>query len=68
MDRIFSGGYICISLRQEFVEMAEEYRDNKLEEVMSQLEELGLWKEIERRVLPVYFYNKPGLLFLHQVQ
>ena len=64
---LFSGGYICNAMRQEFIDMSEEYNNNKLEDTMLQLEQSGLWKQIERRVLPTFFYSKPGVLFVHRV-
>ena len=54
-------------MRQEYINLSEEYNNNKLDNTMLDLEKSNLWKKIERRILPNYFNGKSGILFIHQV-
>ena len=44
-----------------------EYND-RLEPLMKQMEEEKLWTRLDRQVIPRFFLEKNGLLFVYQVR
>ena len=60
------GGFVCIVMREEYLQTVEEYKD-KLEPYMDLLEKNGKWKRILRDVVANYSFNKNGLVHLFRV-
>ncbi|XP_042209235.1 demethylmenaquinone methyltransferase-like isoform X4 [Homarus americanus] len=60
------GGLVVISMRLEFLETVEEYR-NRLEPHMNQLEQKGVWHKVARTVVPGYYCGKEGVVFSYRV-
>ncbi|XP_050704256.1 methyltransferase-like protein 27 [Eriocheir sinensis] len=61
-----NGGLVIISMRLEFLEIVSAYKD-KLEPYMDELEEDGKWRKVERRVVPNYFFDKEGVVYVYCV-
>ncbi|KAJ8307733.1 hypothetical protein KUTeg_014715 [Tegillarca granosa] len=59
-------GIIVIVMRQEYLENTEAYKD-KLETLMKKIENNGLWKKINRRVVEEYSFSKTGIIFVYKV-
>ncbi|KAJ8316642.1 hypothetical protein KUTeg_005808 [Tegillarca granosa] len=59
-------GIIVIVMRQEYLENTEAYKD-KLEPLMKKIENNGLWKKINRRVVEEYSFSKSGIIFVYKV-
>ncbi|XP_050724396.1 uncharacterized protein LOC127002461 isoform X2 [Eriocheir sinensis] len=60
------GGFVIIVMRHEFLQTVPSYKD-KLEPYMDQLEADGKWKKVERRIVPNYFCDKEGLVFVFRI-
>ncbi|XP_050724488.1 demethylmenaquinone methyltransferase-like isoform X7 [Eriocheir sinensis] len=61
-----NGGFVIIVMRHEFLQTVPSYKD-KLEPYMDQLEADGKWKKVERRIVPNYFCDKEGLVFVFRI-
>ncbi|XP_050395332.2 methyltransferase-like protein 27 [Patella vulgata] len=59
------GGLVCIAMREEYLSYVEDYK-NKLEPLMSQLENEGKWRRLSREVIPNYSFNKNGIVFKYE--
>ncbi|KAK3103111.1 hypothetical protein FSP39_016574, partial [Pinctada imbricata] len=59
------GGYGVIVIREEFLDSPE--YENSLENMMVELENIGIWKKIERSVVPKYFCHKSGVIYRFRV-
>ena len=57
---------MVIVMRLEYLSYVEEYKD-KLEPLMSTLEEKRVWKKIKRTIVPSYSFQKDGVVFVYQV-
>ncbi|XP_067657089.1 methyltransferase-like protein 27 [Haliotis asinina] len=60
------GGVICNVMREEYLNEVEEYREC-LEPLMNSLEKAGKWSLISRDVVPDYFIDLPGIVFMYNV-
>ncbi|XP_050708587.1 demethylmenaquinone methyltransferase-like isoform X4 [Eriocheir sinensis] len=61
-----NGGFVIIVMRHEHLQTVPSYKD-KLEPYMDQLEADGKWKKVERRIVPNYFCDKEGLVFVFRI-
>ncbi|XP_050724572.1 demethylmenaquinone methyltransferase-like isoform X6 [Eriocheir sinensis] len=59
-------GFVIIVMRHEYLQTVPSYKD-KLEPYMDQLEADGKWKKVERRIVPNYFCDKEGLVFVFRI-
>ena len=57
---------MVIVMRLEYLSYVEEYKD-KLEPLMNTLEVRGLWRKVERKIVPCYSFQKEGVVFVYQV-
>ncbi|XP_019635807.1 PREDICTED: Williams-Beuren syndrome chromosomal region 27 protein-like [Branchiostoma belcheri] len=60
------GGLICIAMREEFLHTVEAYR-GKLEPAMVALENKGCWERIARDIVPKFYREKDGVVFIYRV-
>ncbi|XP_035674639.1 methyltransferase-like protein 27 [Branchiostoma floridae] len=60
------GGLICIAMREEFLHTVEAYRD-KLEPAMVTLEEKGSWEQVARDIVPNFYRELNGVIFIYRV-
>ncbi|XP_046335031.1 methyltransferase-like protein 27 [Haliotis rufescens] len=60
------GGVICNVMREEYLVNVEEYREC-LEPLMNSLEKAGKWTLVSRDVVPNYFIDLPGIVFMYKV-
>ncbi|XP_078578489.1 methyltransferase-like protein 27 [Branchiostoma floridae x Branchiostoma japonicum] len=60
------GGLICIAMREEFLRTVETYKD-KLEPAMMTLEDKGSWEQVARDIVPKYYRDKDGVIFIYRV-
>ncbi|XP_050704254.1 uncharacterized protein LOC126989692 isoform X1 [Eriocheir sinensis] len=61
-----NGGFVIIVMRHEYLQTAPSYKD-KLEPYMDQLEADGKWRKVERRIVPNFFFDKEGLVYVFRV-
>ncbi|XP_035683268.1 uncharacterized protein LOC118420531 isoform X1 [Branchiostoma floridae] len=62
-----AGGYIIITLREEYLYIVEDYID-KLEPAMARLQDEGLWERVSRDVFKMYeVEDKDGITFVFKV-
>ena len=50
-------------MREEFIR-DDWYKD--LEPYMDELEKNGVWEKVLRKIIPGYFYEKQGLLYIYR--
>ncbi|XP_045619572.1 methyltransferase-like protein 27 [Procambarus clarkii] len=60
------GGLVVVVMRQEYLDNVEEYR-GRLETRMNLLEKSGQWHKVVRKMVPNYFCDKSGIIFVYQV-
>jgi len=60
------GGTIFIVMREEYLEYVEEYAQ-KLEPYMKELQSQGFWKQVSRKTVPEYSFNKNGVVYVYEV-
>ncbi|XP_076039173.1 methyltransferase-like protein 27 [Oratosquilla oratoria] len=56
------GGYVCIVMREEYLQYVEQYKD-KLEPYMQRMEKENKWKMVGRDIVENYSFNKNGIVF-----
>ena len=54
-------------MREEYLFIVKEYQ-NRLEPLMQQMENGGLWLMLERTVVADYAYGKNGIVFVFRVK
>ena len=59
---MYSGGVVCIVMREEYLQYVEQYR-GRLEETMKDMELKGMWQMVSRTVVPNYFFEDNGVVF-----
>ncbi|XP_067657672.1 methyltransferase-like protein 27 isoform X2 [Haliotis asinina] len=60
------GGIICIVMRETFLREVDEYKD-RLEPLMDSLEKDRKWRQVSRVIVPNYFIDIAGIVFLYCV-
>ncbi|KAK6184857.1 hypothetical protein SNE40_007224 [Patella caerulea] len=60
------GGYACFSTPEYVLRLSTELRDN-FEPLMEKYEKEGAWKRILKAVVPSYFDNKLGVLYVFRI-
>ena len=55
-----------ITMREENLWLVPEYKD-RLEPYMKQLEDGGMWIQLERTIIPEFFYHYNGVKFVFRV-
>jgi len=60
------GGTIFIVMREEYLSYVQQYV-GKLEPHMQSLQEKGFWKQVNRKIVPSYSFNKTGVVFIYEV-
>ncbi|XP_060072785.1 methyltransferase-like protein 27 [Ylistrum balloti] len=58
------GGFIILVMREEYLRHPE--YDGILEVLMENMEETGKWKTIKKRIIPKYFEEKEGAVFVFE--
>ncbi|XP_060074070.1 methyltransferase-like protein 27 [Ylistrum balloti] len=58
------GGFIILVMREEYLRHPE--YDGILEVLMENMEETGKWKMIKKRIIPKYFEEKEGVVFVFE--
>ncbi|KAK3096195.1 hypothetical protein FSP39_024296 [Pinctada imbricata] len=66
MVRITKSGHVVIVMREEYLDHVAEYKD-RLEPIMLELEDQGLWQLLQRNVVPNYSFDNNGVIFLFKV-
>ena len=64
---LFPGGVVIIVTRLEYLSYGEEYQ-GRLEPLMQQMEQEGLWRQLERTVVKEYSFCKNGIIFVFKVK
>ncbi|XP_076052050.1 methyltransferase-like protein 27 [Oratosquilla oratoria] len=59
------GGMVCISMRKEFTEEGGDYQH--LETRLHDLQQQRIWTKVSRKVVPNYFYNHDGVVYIYKV-
>ena len=59
---MYSGGLVCIVMREEYLQHVAQYRD-RLEETMKDMELNGMWRIVSRTVVPNYFFGDNGVVY-----
>ncbi|KAL3876952.1 hypothetical protein ACJMK2_034729 [Sinanodonta woodiana] len=60
------GGLVCISMREEYLQYVEAYKD-KLQPLMENLEREGKWHLYKKEYVPKYAFGKDGTVFQYVV-
>ncbi|XP_059139128.1 methyltransferase-like protein 27 [Physella acuta] len=60
------GGHVIIVMREEFLTIVAEYKD-RLEPHMKNLEQEGKWELVSRTVVPKYFLDYTGVIYIFKV-
>lgn len=60
------GGFICISMREEYLDHVKEYSEN-LVPLMNKLQEERKWTAVSKDITENYAYGKPGVTFQFKV-
>jgi ubiquinone/menaquinone biosynthesis C-methylase UbiE len=58
-----SGGNVILVMREEYLEYTTEYA-GKLEPLMQQMVQEGIWTQKLRLQIPNYSFNKTGIVFI----
>ncbi|XP_059139129.1 methyltransferase-like protein 27 [Physella acuta] len=61
------GGHVIIVMREEFLTTVAEYKD-RLEPHMKNLEQEGKWEPASRTVVPKYYFNYDGIVYVFKVK
>lgn len=56
------GGLVCMVVSAEYLDEVPEYR-NRLEPLMADMEQTGLWRLLSRTPTPNYYFNLPCVVF-----
>ncbi|XP_048746652.2 methyltransferase-like protein 27 [Ostrea edulis] len=59
------GGYIVNVMKERYLEIVSDYKD-RLEPLMKELEISGKWKRLSRKVIPNYFLEYSGVIYVYQ--
>ena len=61
-----TGGLVVIVMREKYLQEVAEYR-GRLEPRMKVIEERGLWRALERTIIPRYSFDNNGVIFVFEV-
>lgn len=59
------GGIVCIAMREAYLSTVADYRE-RLEPLMLEMEEKGVWRKLARDVLPKYSFDNNGVIYVFQ--
>ena len=62
----FSGGRLVFAMSEKYIRDKTEFFKN-LEPTMKRHEDSGLWRMVERKIVPKYLENDNGLVFIFEV-
>ena len=63
---VYSGGVVCIVMREEYLQHVAEYR-GRLEETMKDMKLNGIWRMVSRTVVSKYSFDNNGIVFMFVV-
>ncbi|XP_029644999.1 methyltransferase-like protein 27 [Octopus sinensis] len=66
IELVKPGGFIFNITRKNHLNSFEEYKD-KWEPYIQSLEDAGKWREISRTIFRNYYFEKDGIMFIHEV-
>ena len=59
---------IVIAMREKFLNEVTEFNDGRLEKTMQSHHDNGLWTWKERKLVPHYYNDDPGVVFIFEVK